>query len=286
MAVQTQIEVRCEIVQFLVGDGHPDFRISDAGVGALGKLPKVFIERKELSFPFGQIAQMRSPCVLWLKELRDMSRFLVLSFTVVVATMYGQHGIFGPVSAHLRAGDFAPDIVFTEILSAAGASPWSSANLSGRVTVLAFFPDTSHNPQAVSRWNALVEQFADKPVQFAWITSQYQPPLGPWLRAHPLKGWVFLDPLGATGLAYGMEEPAAVIIGSDRRIVGFDPAMLPSARTIDAALAGRIATDPPLLAEPPRMTRPEDDRPDFPPSYTLHVSPAKGGGGGEFGGGD
>ena len=226
-------------------------------------------------------------------------RFLLLFLTVVAAGLFAQRGIFGPVSVRLKAGDSAPDMVFTEILGTGAAAPWTSANLSGRTTVLVFFPDTSHNLQSITMWNALVEQFADKPVQFAWITGECQPPLGPWLREHPIKGWVFLDPLGATALSYGMESPAAVIIGADRRIVGFDRAGLPPARTLDAALEGRIATEAPkqeraafqafmesgmalLEPEPPRMPRPEDYRPDFPPSYALHVSPAAKIGGGDF----
>ena len=210
--------------------------------------------------------------------------------------------MFGPVAAHLKAGDFAPEVNFTEVLIPGAATPWTSAALSGRLSVLGFFPDTSHNPQAIEQWNALVRQYRQKPVQFVWITSEYNPPLAPWLRDHPLEGWVLLDPLGATGAAYGMEVPAAVLIGSDRRILGFDPAMIPKAHTLDAALAGRIVTEAPqqpedwkafagsgkvrLHAEPPRMPRPEDGRPDFAPSFEVHIAPARGKGAGESGGDD
>ena len=167
----------------------------------------------------------------------------MLLFTVVVAGMFGQIGIFGPVSAQLKAGDFAPQIVFKRVLNAGAAAPWSPANLAGHVTVLAFYPDTSHNLQSVSRWNSLVEQFADTPVQFAWITAEEESTLLPWLHEHPVKGWVFHDPDGATGRSYGMELPAGVIIGNDRGIVGFDQMIVPTARTLNAALEGRITTE-------------------------------------------
>ena len=72
-------------------------------------------------------------------------RFLLLFLTIVAAGVFAQGGMFGPVSVRLKAGDSAPDMVFTEILGAGAAAPWTSANLSGRLTVLAFFPDTSHN---------------------------------------------------------------------------------------------------------------------------------------------
>lgn len=208
-----------------------------------------------------------------------MFRSLGLFLTLQAACMFGQSGVYGPVAAHLAAGDFAPDLVYTQILSAGGDGSWTSANLSGRLTVLAFFPDTSHNPQAIGEWNALVDRFREKPVQFVWITSEYQPPLGPWLAEHPVKGWVFLDPLGGTGQAYGLEMPAAVLVGSDRKILGFDRSMVPAARAIDSALAGRVDR---LQTASPRMPQPEDHRPDFPPSYTVHIAPAKSPNGGDY----
>jgi uncharacterized protein (TIGR03435 family) len=187
--------------------------------------------------------------------------------------MFEPTGIFGSVTAHLKAGDLAPDLVFTKILNASSAAPWRSANLSGQMTVLAFFPDTSHNLQSVSRWNALVDQFADKPVQFVWIIGEKESSLLPWLQKHPIKGWVFHDPLGATGRSYGLEDLSAAIIGNDRRIVGFDQMIVPDSDTINAALQGRRSEN--LDAEPLRMPRADEHKPDFPPSYTLHISPAK-----------
>ncbi|MGB6945461.1 MAG: TIGR03435 family protein [Bryobacteraceae bacterium] len=224
---------------------------------------------------------------------------LLLLLGLGVAGVFAQPNLYGPVSTHLRAGDFAPEIVFTQILSQRSASPWTSESLSGQISVLVFYPDTSHNLQSVSRWNALVEKFAGKPIQFAWITGEKESTLLPWIEQHPVKGWVFYDPDGATGRAFGLEMPAAVIVGADRRIAGFDDSMLPESETLTAALAGRITTAPPeltpaalkafaesglvrLQAESPRMPRPDDYKPDFPPSYTVHISPAKSQDAGDF----
>jgi uncharacterized protein (TIGR03435 family) len=215
--------------------------------------------------------------------------------------MLAQPGLYGPDSLHLKAGDFAPALVFTRILSAAGASDWTSESLSGQLTVLVFYPDTSHNLESVSRWNALVEQFTGKPIQFAWITGEKESSLLPWLQEHPVRGWVFYDPDGSTGRAYGMERSTAVIIGADRKIVGFDEAFVPEPSTLNAALDGRITTVPPRLtpaalkafdesgmvrlrAEPWGMPRAADYKPEFPPSYTVHISPAKFADGGDFSG--
>ena len=57
--------------------------------------------------------------------------------------------VFGAVSVRLKAGDFAPDIVFTKVLEPTGGS-WSSADLSGKTTVLVFFPLVSRNPQPMT----------------------------------------------------------------------------------------------------------------------------------------
>jgi uncharacterized protein (TIGR03435 family) len=214
---------------------------------------------------------------------------LLLPLLVMVLT--GDFGMYGPVTAHLKAGDFAPDVTFSKVLNAPGPAPWSAPNLPGQLTILSFFPDTSHNLQAATEWNGLVEQFADKPVQFIWITGEEESTLLPWLSRHPVRGWVLHDPQGQSGQAYGLELPVAVIIGPDRRIVGFDAAMLPTARTLDAALEGRITTAPQskatikaftennlvlLDAEPRKWPRIDEDKPDFPPSYTLHVAPSQG----------
>jgi uncharacterized protein (TIGR03435 family) len=216
-------------------------------------------------------------------------RLLLFFLSMVPIVVFGQMGTYGPITNHLKAGDIAPDIAFAKVLNAPGPDPWTS-NLTGHLTALVFYPDTSHNLESVTQWNAVIDQFAGKPVQFIWITGETESTLLPWLSQHPVKGWVFHDPSGETGKAYGLELPACVIIGADRRIMGFDRFMLPTASVLNAALEGRITTRPQsratikafiasnlvlLDAEPPRMPRSEDFKPEFPPSYTLHVSPSQ-----------
>ena len=218
-----------------------------------------------------------------------------------VACALGQTGYFGVVTTRLKSGDSAPDLTFAKILNAPAGATSSLPNLSGQVTVVVFFPDTSHNIQAVTRWNALAAQFAEKPVQFVWITGEKDSSLLPWLVKHPLKSWVLHDPDGSTGRAYGMEMPAAAIIGPDRAIVGFDQSMVPQGETLQAVLEGRITTISPkrgefkafaekrlalLSAQPPRMPRGDENKPDLPPSLTLYVSPSQSENGGDFSGND
>jgi uncharacterized protein (TIGR03435 family) len=229
-----------------------------------------------------------------------ISRLLVGFLVLAIAGAFGQVGMFGPVSVRLRAGDLAPDVVFDRILSSpAGARP-GQINLSGRMTVLAFFPDTSLNLQAVTRWNALIPALAQKPVQFVWITAESESSLAPWLAAHPMQGWVVHDPGGATGRSYGLEMASTIFIGADRRIIGFDHPFVPSAETVMAALEGRTTTTPEdlegnleaflrsrkvlLKAEPERLPGFEDHKPDFPPSDTVHIAPAQSKNSGNYGG--
>lgn len=166
-------------------------------------------------------------------------RLLGLFFTIALAGAFGQFefiGAFGKITSHPKAGDLAPEISFAKVLHEAASAPWSSANLNGRVTVLMFLPYVTGNPDAVSRWNALVEQFARKPVQFAWITDEDESALLPFLKEQPIQGWVFHDPDRATARAYGLELPQFVIVGADRTIVGFDGLVEPRAEVIDAVL--------------------------------------------------
>jgi hypothetical protein len=149
----------------------------------------------------------------------------------------------------------------------------SLTDLSGKTTVLVFFPLVSRNPRPMAMWNADVEHFAGKPVQFVLITSEKESSLLPWLAQHPVSGSLLYDSDGETGRAYGSEMPDMVYIGADRKIVGFQQGIVPDDRTLTAVLEGHITTTRPKLdlasikafdrsglvpldAESPRMPRP------------------------------
>jgi len=218
------------------------------------------------------------------------ARLLTL-LAVIALSASGQTGVFGPVSSHPQAGDLAPDIHYTEVLSAPTATQWNPSSLFGRLTVLVFFPDVSDNPEAAMKWNSLIGQLDGKPVQFVLITGEKEAWLLPALARHPFKGFVLLDRSGLTGAAFGMQHPESVIIGTDGRIIGFRGAFLPNADVINAALEGRITLGPlqPGTPEAEAFSKSHNMvlerqarewptaaslRPDFPPSYTLHVSPS------------
>jgi len=220
-----------------------------------------------------------------------LTRLLLPAFALLVPMSFAQVGNFGTATGHPKAGDTAPDLVFSQLLRAPEPGSWTQANLSGQVTVLSFFPDTSHNPKPVADWNARVTQYAGKPVQFVWITSEERQKLMPALAEHPIEGWVLYDPKNSTAKAYGLDMPVNIYIGPDRKIIGFQQGYIPDTRTLDAVLEGRITHTRPtqsnikafiqsnlvlLDAQPAMMPRATDHRPKFTPSYTVHITPSHG----------
>jgi uncharacterized protein (TIGR03435 family) len=226
-----------------------------------------------------------------------VARILLPLLALAVPGAFGQIGLFGPVGASPRAGDLAPDLTFTRVLSRPANDSWSPYNLDGQLTVLVFFPDVSHNPQLVDLWNAAVDKFAGKPVEFVWIAGECECTLEPWLKQHSVKGWLLFDHEGKSGNAYGMELPANVIVGADRKIVGYFMAVQEIEDLVPAVQEGRVTTTQPtqatlkafmqskqvlMDAEPERMLREQDYKPRFPPSNTVHISPSQSDQGGNF----
>jgi uncharacterized protein (TIGR03435 family) len=192
--------------------------------------------------------------------------------------------VFGQTAAPIKAGDLAPNLVWTRILS--GGEPGS---LFGNVTVIGFFPVVSLNESLVSRWNQLIAKFAGQPIHFVWIASEYQPPLDPWLEKHAVSGCLLLDPLGATAHAYGVEFGGA-IVGANGRVAGFT-FMMPEEDQIKAVQEGRAvaikgdADDSQMedilagravrLDSEPHRTPVPEGKPDIPPSFEAQISPSK-----------
>jgi uncharacterized protein (TIGR03435 family) len=231
-----------------------------------------------------------------------ITRFLLPFFALAIPGAFGQISLYGPVTVYLKAGDQAPDIRFAKVLSTPREAQWNQSKLTGQLTILVFYLNTSENLETITKWNSLVDAFAGQQVQFLFISGEEDRTLLPWLNQHPIKGWVFHDPDGDSGRAYGLEEPATVFIGADGKILGFgNMGFPPQESEVKAALEGRITTTRPtratmkaflesgqvvLNAEPPRMPGPEDYKPKLPPSYALHVSISGSQGSGNYSGPD
>ncbi len=218
-----------------------------------------------------------------------MIRLLVVLLAMAVACAFAQDempGVYGKITARPKAGELAPEVSFSKVLHNPGSTAWTTANLSGQLTVLYPFPYVSGNAELVDQWNAMVERFAGKPVQFVLVTGEQDATLLPFLEQHTIGGWVLQDLDGATGRAYGLEMPEAILIGADRRILGFDHDVRPREDLVSLVFADHEHGSALLSAEADRMPRPQDHRPDFAPSYEVHIAPAHSDNGGNFAGTD
>lgn len=100
-------------------------------------------------------------------------RYLVpVLATLVAAGTFAQTGFFGPVTSTPKAGDLAPEISFDKVLSTPEGKSWIPSNLFGQMTVLTFYPNISLNLRPMMMWNALIDQFTGKSVQFVCITNR------------------------------------------------------------------------------------------------------------------
>jgi uncharacterized protein (TIGR03435 family) len=212
-----------------------------------------------------------------------VARLILSVVALAVTSASGQTGTYGPVATHLKAGDDAPDITFKSVLSAPGGAQWNSSNLTGRLSILILQPIPSQRAEIVTEWNALVDAFANLPVQFLFVTGEGKSSL----IAHPIKGWVFYDPDGKTGNDYSLEFPQTIFIGADGKIMGFYGTFPPDEAMVNSVLEGRFTTTPfmpskvkaslgdhPALLSAEPSVIPPDDKPKFPPSYELHILPS------------
>ena len=208
-------------------------------------------------------------------------RTVCVLLAICVETMFGQ------VPMPVKAGDAAPNLRWTKTLSSAPSSGVPQ-NFLGHTTALLFLRPVSYNAQTVSTWNKLVEQFADKPVNFIWIANEPEESLTPFLKDHAVRGWMLLDPQEDSYKAYGIEGSDLVLIDSNGTIAGF-AFLSPQGEQIQAvldsraiALKGDNATEAQmdalfqgkavrLEAEPRRMRGPQ--KPDLPaPPDEVHIS--------------
>jgi uncharacterized protein (TIGR03435 family) len=113
-----------------------------------------------------------------------------------------------------------------------------------------------------------VEKFAGKHVQFVLIARDDEPDLERWLRKNPIEGWLLLDSNWDSARRWGIEMPQIAFVDGDRRILGFSQSPLPHGGEVEEILAGRPAKA--RLRTKPQS--PGGDKPDVPPSYTVHIS--------------
>ncbi|HEX4047352.1 MAG TPA: TlpA disulfide reductase family protein [Elusimicrobiota bacterium] len=114
----------------------------------------------------------------------------------------------------------APDIAIGELLQAPIASFASLKEFRGQVVVLEFWA-TWCGPcvELLPHMNKMVAAFAGKPVRFISVTDETRPPVEAFLKTHPMKAWIGLDPTGAAFQAFHVNSrPEVVVIDPFGRI--------------------------------------------------------------------
>lgn len=212
-----------------------------------------------------------------------MAKSLLMLLSVIA-----EMAMFGQNAYTLKAGDPAPEIDWNKIVQSPASAKYRP-NLAGQYTVLQFLP-IRVNLQAIARWNDLSLKFQDKPVQFVWVGSEPWPEVEPFIKEHPIDGWLLIDEKREIAAAYGVLGQV-VIIDPSGRIAGFTWFL--DAHQLSAILDGNavaISQDTgddqvmKLLAggrirledEPDRLPDPAavPVKPDVPPSYEVHISPS------------
>ena len=191
-------------------------------------------------------------------------------------------------SAPVKAGDPAPQIDWTRVVRSPASAKYSPT-LTGQYTVLQFLPVTP-NTQAVGRWNDMIAKFTGQPVQFVWFATEPRSAVEPFLKDHPIDGWLLIDENREVARAYGGEFVEDIIVDPSGRIAGFT--FIVEAEQLTAILAGNavaIPRDTPddqvfkllangkvrLESEPQRFDPPRaPEKPAIPPSYEVHITPS------------
>jgi uncharacterized protein (TIGR03435 family) len=193
-----------------------------------------------------------------------MAARLAIFLSVLAASSLGQQS-----ANRVKAGDRAPEIDWTKIVQSPESAKYQPG-LTGQYTVLQFVPPVTANAQAIVQWNRLIAKFRDRPVQFIWIASENWSVVQPFLREHPMDGWLLIDEKNETTRDYGCEMGGDVIVDPSGKIAGFTLFLDPE------QLAGVLDGEVRLEDEPERTLPPRGpEKPDMAPSYEAHISPSK-----------
>jgi peroxiredoxin len=209
---------------------------------------------------------------------------LVFLFVFVASVAFGQD------AAPVKAGDRAPEIDWTKIMQSPESAKYQPS-LTGQYTVLQFLPSVTPNAQAIDHWNELIAKFRDQPLQFVWIASEKWSAVQPFLREHPMNGWLLIDEKKEAARAYRCEMGGDVIVDPSGKIVGFmlfpDPQQLAGVLDGKAVAIARGTEDDQVFklleggkvrleTEPERWEPPHaPEKPGIPTSYEVHISPSK-----------
>ena len=128
-----------------------------------------------------------------------------------------------------------------KLLQAPQASFDGWAGLRGKLVILEFWATWCDScAEEQPRLNALADRFQGRPVQLLSITSEPEAVVRKYLKSHPLRGWVGLDPDGAAFDAFSVHGlPKTVLLDADGLILGETYPDLLTAQRVEAMLAAQ-----------------------------------------------
>jgi uncharacterized protein (TIGR03435 family) len=175
------------------------------------------------------------------------------------------------LSAPVRAGDAAPEVDWSKVVQSPPNLKFNPS-LTGQYTVLQFLGPVTANGQAIERWNETIAALRVQPVQFIWVAREPWSKVEPFLKAHPVDGWLLIDESRQIARSWGFDESGGIaIIEPSGRIAGFTQ-FVGAAELSDLIAGKQVRLDP----EPSRPPMPHlSTKPDLPPSLDVHISPSK-----------
>jgi len=176
--------------------------------------------------------------------------FLVLTFAPICRQAWGQQLTEVPADA-LKPGDQAPALKFEFVVQGPSPGEVNWKTLHGKVVILEFWGSWCAPCVAgIPHLNDLVSRYKGKDVQFIAVGHENPRKVAWFLKQHPIAAWVALDMDLSVYKAYSaFGIPHAVVVDQKGTVAAvLNPNNVTDA-VIDAVLAGRVPTYPPLTAE-------------------------------------
>jgi thiol-disulfide isomerase/thioredoxin len=129
------------------------------------------------------------------------------------ASIFAAAMIFPLGCARSRPKPPAPDVGIQTLLQAPQGTVASLKELRGQVVVLEFWA-TWCGPclQLLPHMNGMVDAFAGRPVHFISVTDEDRSTVEGYLKVHPMKAWIGLDPGGAAFRAFDVDSRPEVFV--------------------------------------------------------------------------
>lgn len=175
---------------------------------------------------------------------------LALTLLALACQVSGQQLKEVPTDA-LKAGDRAPSLEFEFVIQGPSPREVTWKTLQGKVVILDFWGTWCPPCVAdIPHLNTLVSHYKGKAVQFIAVGHENPRKVGWFLKKHPIDAWVALDTdlsVYKTYFAFGI--PHAVVVDQQGTVAAVLSPHDVSPEVIDAVLAGRRPSYPPLTGE-------------------------------------